>query len=165
MFDWDSFIARLSAYPDGMHRLLPPCPDERIRALDTELGHFPHVLNEMLRRANGIELFCCPNATTTLFGISTIPALPPFEWAPDWHIDKFTPKWRALGSDREDDWAIAMTNYGGLVLLNADGITKEWDTCERRWLSINLPFSDWIDKEMREGDVTLAELQADERAE
>ncbi len=46
------------------------------------------------------------------------------EWGADWYIDKFTPKWRESGPNRSGDWAIGMTNYGGLLLLVNIGASK-----------------------------------------
>ena len=157
MFDWDAFVARLRAYPAGVHQLLPPCPDDRVRAVEKELGKLPETLEEMLKRFNGANLFISAGLLS-LFRISTIPPLPPLEWAPQWCIDKFTPQWRAAGSNRQGDWAIAMTNYGGLVLLDADGTVKEWDTGESRWLSKNMPLGEWIEKMMSEGEVIMADV-------
>lgn len=157
MYDWDEFLSRLRAYPRHFHRVLPPCPSERIDAVETELGQLPVVLKEMLTHFNGAELFLSAGASFSVFGISTLPPLLPSEWAPEWYIDKFTPVWRAAGSNRRRDWAIAMTNYGGLVLLDGDGAIKEWDTGQRTWLVTNLPFGEWVEKVIVEGEVIMAE--------
>jgi hypothetical protein len=156
-FDWDAFLGRLRAYPPEFHRVLPPCSAERIEAVEKELGRLPQTLKEMLKHLNGAELFIVGLPYLSLFGISTIPLLPPFEWSTGWYIDTFTPKWRATGSGRQNDWAIAMTNYGGLILVDGDETVKEWDTGESRWLCERLPFHKWIEKVMSEGDVTTAE--------
>ena len=50
-----------------------------------------------------------------------------------------------------------MTNYGGLVLLDADETIKEWDTGQSTWLSRNLPFGEWIEKVISEGEVIMAD--------
>lgn len=154
MFDWDAFLVRLQAYPSHFHHFLPPCPGERIEAVEKDLGKLPATLKAMLKCFNGAELFL---RSFSLFRISTVPPLPPFEWAPEWCIDAFTPKWRAAGSNRQGDWAIAMTNYGGLVLLDANETIKEWDTGQSTWLVKNLPFGEWIEKVIREGEVIMAE--------
>ncbi len=154
MFEWGAFVARLRAYPSHFHRTLPPCPGERIEAVERELGKLPTTLKAMLRHFNGAKLF---DASFRLFGISTIPPLPPLEWAPEWCIDTFTPKWRAAGSNREGDWAIAMTNYGGLILVDENETIKEWDTGQSTWLLKNLPLGEWIEKVMSEGEVIMAE--------
>jgi hypothetical protein len=164
MFDWDALIVRLDEYPSGMHRLLPPCTNKRIQAVEQQLGRFPQVLVEMLQRFNGGKLFGCPNAHTRLFGISTDLPLPPMEWAEDYYIDKLTPKWRAARPDRRCDWAIGVTGFGGLILLSDDEKVSEWDTLDAVWLQNDIPFTDWLRNEMREGDITLAELAADEAA-
>jgi hypothetical protein len=132
IFDWDAFVIRLRTYPSGFHRVLPPCPADRVQNVVVELGKLPQMLGEMLARLNGAQLFCAPNPSVTLFGLTPNPPLPPFEWAPEWCIDTFTPKWRAAGTSRESDWAIAMTIYGGLILVDADETVKEWDTISSR---------------------------------
>lgn len=154
MFDWAGFLVRLQAYPPHFHRILQPCPVERIEAVEKELGKMPATLTAMLRQFNGAKLF---DASFSLFGISTIPPLPPLEWAPEWCIDKFTPKWRAAGSNRQEDWAVAMTNYGGVVLLDLNGTVKEWDTGESIWLSRDLAFEEWIETLITEGEAIMAE--------
>ena len=158
MFDWDAFLSRLRRYPPGLHSLWPPCPAEQIEAVERELGGLPTTIWEMLRRFNGAELFCIMGAAFTFFRVSTVPPLPPSEWASDWCIDIFTREWRKAGANRERDWAIGMNNYGGLVLLDANGNIKEWDTGETRWLLKNVPFDEWIDKLMDEGEEIMAEL-------
>jgi hypothetical protein len=155
--DWDAFLVRLGAYPTGLHGVLPPCPDERIEAVEKEIGTLPTTLKEMLRRFNGAELFRCPDPFVSLFRISSIPPLPPLEWAPEWCVDTFTRRWRAAGCDRQEDWAIAMTNYGGLVLLCASGTVKEWDTGESRWLVRDMDLREWLDKIVSEGEIIMAE--------
>lgn len=154
MFDWGALLVRLQAYPPHFHRILPPCPGERIEAVEKELGKLPTTLKAMLRHFNGAKLF---DASFSLFGISLIPPLPPLEWAPEWCVDKFTRKWRAAGSGRQGDWAIAMTNYGGLILLNGNERIKEWDTSQSTWLLKDLPVGEWIEKVISEGEVIMAE--------
>lgn len=157
MFDWGAFVVRLRAYPPHFHRILPPCPGERIEAVEKELGKLPTTLTAMLSHFNGAKLFLSAGPSFSLFGISTNPPLPPLEWAPEWCIDKFTPKWRAAGPNRQDDWAIAMTNYGGLILLDGNETIKEWDTGQSTWLSKNLPLVEWIENVISEGEVVMAE--------
>lgn len=157
MFDCDALLVRLRAYPSHFHRILPPCPGERIEAVEKELGKLPTTLNEMLRRFNGAELFISGGPFVSFFRISAIPPLPPLEWAPEWCVDTFTRKWRAAGANRQGDWAVAMTNYGGLVLLGADETIKEWDTGQSVWLSKNLPLGEWIETVFSEGETIMAE--------
>src|ERR1700687_2139736 len=113
IFDWNSLLARLRSYPPNIHRLLPPCPRERIATVESEQGQLPKALKEMLKRMNGGELFIRAGPMLSVFGISIVPPLPPTEWAPDWWIDKFTPTWRQAGLGGQDDWVIAMMNFGG----------------------------------------------------
>jgi hypothetical protein len=95
----------------------------------------------------------------TVFGISGIPPLPKFEWAPHWYIDKFTPAWRRASPRREKHWAIAMTNYGGLIILRDDGSIKQWDTSRGMWEKSKWTFDEWVRDIFREGD---AFMKADE---
>jgi hypothetical protein len=127
--------------------------------VEKELGELPAILKEMLKRINGAKLFDMGLSLVRLFGISTIPPLPPLEWSPEWCIDRFTPRWREAGLNREADWAIGMTNYGGLILLDANEAIKEWDTGETRWLLRNVPFDEWIEKIMSEGVETMADSE------
>jgi hypothetical protein len=157
MFDWGDFLVRLRAYPSHFHRILPPCPRERIEAVEKELGRLPTTLTAMLRHFNGAKLFLSAAPSFSLFGISLEPPLSPLEWAPEWCIDSFTPQWRAAGSNRHDDWAIAMTNYGGVILLDRNECIKEWDTTQSAWLSNNLPLGKWVQNVIREGDAIMAE--------
>jgi hypothetical protein len=154
--DWQHVLIRLDAYGSGVHRILPPCPEDRLEAVQTQFGKMPGELIEMLQFFNGGRLFINAMQLVSLFGISTIPPLPPFEWAPDWYIDKVTPAWRSSGS-RENEWAIAMMNYGGLIILADDGTTKEWDTSQRTWTPGAWQFDEWMEKLLREGDAYMRE--------
>lgn len=157
MFDWDAFLLRLRKYPATFYRILPSYSGGRIMAVEGEFGRLPTTTKEMLRRFDGAKLFISGIPFVRLFRLSNTPPLPPLEWAPEWCIEEFTRKWRAAGSDRQDDWAIAMMNYGALVLLQADDTVKEWDTGESRWLLKGLAFGDWIEKVMREGELIMAD--------
>jgi hypothetical protein len=114
--------------------------------------------------SNGAELFIGGSGAgpmLTLFRISTIPSLPSLEWADDWYIDKLTPKWRERGPNRNDDWAIGMTNYGGLILFSESRGIKEWDTGETRWLLEDITFGEWIEKVIVDGEIMITELKLD----
>lgn len=112
----------------------------------------------MLGHFNGAQLFDKgPGNLVTLFGISEDPPLPPVEWAEDWWIDKFTPPWRAAGRNRQNDWTIAMMNYGVLVLLDGQGTVKQWDTSQQQWDQEPLPFDRWLQGLLCEGDAFLNE--------
>lgn len=165
---WNAIVRRLDSYPSRIHRLLPPCSEERLREVQSKLGKLPKGVIEMLRQFNGAELFMKHGPMITVFGISTLPALPPLEWAEDWYIDIFTPWWRAfgerqppqrpVGEDRQNDWAVAMMNYGGLIIVGGDGRVREWDTAQRMWdpRSFN-DFEEWVEDILREGDAFLKE--------
>lgn len=155
--DWEHVVARLRSYSANINQLLPPCPEDRIRAVQAELGEIPRVLVNMLSHFNGGELFVDHGPLISIFGISTIPPLPPLEWAPDWYIDKFTPSWRS-SSNRRGDWVIAMWNYGGLVVLDECGLTKEWDTAVGNWGERTLPLDEWVEDVFREGNAFLEEI-------
>jgi hypothetical protein len=152
--DWGDVLARLRSYPAPIHNILPPCPDERIKAVEKQLGALPQPLADMLAHFNGAELFINGMPLVTIFGISRIPPLPPLEWAPDWYIDKFTAICRSV-RDQQDDWAIAMMNYGGLILLDAEGTTEEWDTAQNMWGPREWTLAEWIEEILCEGDAFL----------
>ena len=117
----------------------------------------PIALVEMLKLFNGAELFVKTGPMVTIFGISANPPLPPLEWAADWYIEKFTPAWRSFGQGNQTDWAIAMMNYGGLIILNKNGTTREWDTSQGMWGSKTWEFGDWVDDVLRNGEVYMRE--------
>lgn len=153
---WDEFLRRLNQYPTGVHQILPACPDDRLRTVQSDLGDLPDVLREMLARFNGAKLFADVMPLATLFGVSTIPPLSELEWGIDWYIDRFTPSWRAF-SQRDGDWAIAMMNYGGLIVLDDATQIHEWDTSERRWLIEKMPLAEWLDEILKSGEQYLNE--------
>ena len=154
--DWEMFLSRLEKYPVGTHRILPPCPEDRIQTVQAEYGQMPSELVSMLRHFNGAELFIKTGPLISIFRVSTIQPLPPLVWAPEWQIENFTSRWRSCGSGR-NEWAIAMMNYGGLILLDSAGNTKEWDTAERNWIGQNLTLDDRIEDLLTQGDKYLAE--------
>ena len=163
-YDWDTLVARLRKYPADYHHFLAPCPQHRIADAGKQLGTMPAILKQMLENFNGAELFvdaCGGGAMLSLFGLTTVPPLPPLEWGEDWYIDRFTPHWRAAGTDRDDDWAIGMENYGGLILFNESRGISEWGTSERGWLLENVVFGDWIEKVIADGETVMAELNQD----
>jgi hypothetical protein len=155
--NWQNIMQRLNAYPAGIHRSLSPCPDERIRAVQSALGEMPNALVEMLKLFNGAELFVRNSPMVTIFGISANPPLPPLEWAADWYIDKFTPVWRSTNQDRQTDWAIAMMNYGGLIILGQDGTAREWDTSQGTREPKTWEFGKWVDDVLHNGESYMQE--------
>lgn len=157
--DWEHFLYRLRAYPNGTHRLLPPCPEKDLELIQEQLGKLPSVLIAMLRHFNGARLFDINGPLFSLFGVSTAPPLPPLQWAPEWYIDKFTPAWRK-SHQRPHDWVIAITNYGGLIILNHMQMIQEWDTAQSTWARQDIQFSDWINEIFDEGDTCLRELNS-----
>lgn len=154
--DWEGFLRRLRSYPAHVHNILPPCPEERIEAVEEEFGKLPEPLGDMLRHFNGAQLFDRTGYLLTIFGVSAIPPLPPFEWGPDWYIDKFTARWRSCGR-RENDWAIAMMCYGVLIVLAGDGCVREWDTSQGNWGPKKWSLEGWLEAVIREGDAYLNE--------
>jgi hypothetical protein len=155
--DWTDVLHRLQCYRTGLHHIRPPCPAESIDYTQRLLGSMPETLVKMLRTFNGAKLFNLEGPVYSIFGVSTIPRLPELDWAPDWYIDKFTPLWRR-SSGRVRDWAIAMTNYGGLVLMDEYGLVSEWDTSQRNWSQRNTQIETWIGTVFYEGDICLHEL-------
>lgn len=157
--DWKWFLNHLqNAYPTGIHRILPPCSPAEIAALESAHGRPPHELIEMLQHMNGAELFVKSMPLVTFFRASCIHPLTPSQWAQDWYIDKFTAAWRSKGRS-QDEWPIAMTNYGVLIVLDTRGITKEWDTGQCTWGDKELTLQDRLEDLLREGDVYLSEAE------
>jgi hypothetical protein len=117
----------------------------------------PATLKDMLQHFNGAELFIGGLPMLTIFGVTTIPSLPPLEWAEDWYIDKLTPNWRMSGSNRDKDWAIGMTNYGGLILFNESHGISEWDGGESRLVFKSMVLDDWVEKVIADGETMMAE--------
>jgi hypothetical protein len=155
---WDDFVRRLDSYPPGTDTFLPPCSEERLQAVESELGRLPAGIIDMLKHFNGANLFKCPGQLVAVFGISTIPPLPAFEWGVDTYIDKFTPLWRAAGENRQNDWAIAMMNYGGLVIVDAAERVREWDTAVGEWDPRSFDgLAEWAEDILSEGDAFLKE--------
>ena len=161
-FDWVALIDRLRKYPCSHHQFLAPCPHDRIANVEEKFGAMPAILREMLEHFNGAKLFIEGLPLLTLFRISTVPPPRSLEWGEDWYIDKFTPKWRESGPNRNDDWAIGMMNYGGLIFFSESRGIKEWDTGESRWLLEDIPFAEWIEKVRRDGEIMMAELKLDD---
>jgi hypothetical protein len=155
--NWKNIMQHFNTYPAEIRRLLSPCPDEWIRAVQSDLGEMPNSLVEMLKLFNGAELFVGNGPMVTIFGISANPPLSPLEWAPDWYVDKFTPAWRATDQGRQTDWAIAMMNYGGLIILGQDGTTREWDTRQGTWGAKTWEFHEWVDDILRDGEASMEE--------
>jgi hypothetical protein len=93
--DWKAFVARIRAYPAKVHKILPPCSADRLDELERQLGAFPNVLLAMLKEFNGLKLFISGGPWMTIFGVSTVPLLPPLICGPEWYIDKFVPRWRS----------------------------------------------------------------------
>ncbi len=77
----------------------------------------------------------------------------------DLGIRAYTQHWREK-SGRANDWAIAMTNYGSLILLGRDSTVREWDQSDG-WIGEVCDFPKWITKIFKEGDEYLAEASAD----
>ncbi len=149
---------RLQEYPSGYFRLLAPCPSERIEAAERRLGAMPPTLKDMLQHFNGAELFIAAVPMLTICGVTTVPPLSPLEWGENWYIDKLTPDWRTSGSNRDNDWAIGIMNYGGLILFNESHGIGEWDTSESRWLFESMVLDDWVEKVIADGETMMAEL-------
>jgi hypothetical protein len=163
--DWENIQNRLRSYPYGVHEIRCPCSQERLKATQLYLGNLPESIIEMVRHFNGARLFIAKNGggeMLTVFGISDDPPLSSVEWASDWYIDKFTPRWRAAGSGRNSQFAIGMTNYGGVILYE-NGVISEWDTAERHWAQPKYSLGEWFERILTEGDTYLRELEGDEK--
>ena len=155
--DWQDMLRKIEAYPSKVHRVLPPCPNERREEVEAALGTMPAALVGMLNHFNGARLFINNGPFVSIFGISAIPPLPSMEWAPDWQIDKFTPAWRSADKGREREWVIAMINYGGLIILDQSETVREWDTAQGLWGPKVWNFAGWIDDILAEGELHMRE--------
>jgi hypothetical protein len=149
--DWEKVLDRLAQYPPETHRFLPPCSEQRMVEVTAELGEIPEQIKDMLHKFNGAELFIRNGPMITLFGISPVPPLAEVEWAQDWWIDKFTPAWRAA-FHREKDWAIAISNYDGLTVLDDESRVREWDRGAHRWGPTDPDLGAWIERILKEGE-------------
>lgn len=123
-----------------------------MKAVELELGIMPLTLKEMLSQFNGAKLFVRAIPFLRLFRVSTVPAPSPLEWAPEWCIDTYTRKWREADNGRDNDWAFAITNYGGLLLLDETESIKEWDTQQGVWLARDVLLTEWIEKMICDGE-------------
>jgi hypothetical protein len=161
--NWEEILRRFATYPPGVQELRPPCSEEKLREVQSRLGELPSGVIDMLRHFDGANLFCTIAASITIFPASGVPPLPRFEWAEGWYIDEFTLRWRAAkGDDRENDWAIAMTNYGGVTIVRPDGRVREWDTAQRAWDPRTFDnFDLWFEMLLREGDEFLKQAVDD----
>jgi hypothetical protein len=110
----------------------------------------------MTSQDEGNTLFVKTVPLVSILGISSIPPVPPREWAPEWYIDRLTPKWRASGHSHKD-WPIAIMNYGVVIVLDSGGVTREWDTGQRRWGTRKLTLGERMEDLLREGEVYLSE--------
>lgn len=158
--NWADVLDRLRSYPASVQRFRPPCPKDRIEIVQQQLGMLPAELSDMLNHFNGAKLFDAGagGSMVSLFGTTEDPPLPRFEWGVDWYIDTFTPAWRAaVGVSRQDDWVVAMMNYGDLIILDKNGTVREWDTAVKFWSPNVLSFAEWIEDILRQGDNYLKE--------
>jgi len=153
---WEEFASRLRTYPAGVHKLLPPCSEERLNEVQASLGTMPNDLADMLRRFDGAQLFIKHGPLLSIFRSSINPSLSSMEWAADWCIDQYTPAWRA-SHHRPTDWAIGMMNYGGLILLDKEGSVREWDTSQHTWEPRTWTIEEWLARILEEGDAYLNE--------
>ncbi len=157
MFDCSAFLARIRKYPSDSYRLLAPAKFETIKAVEDRLGKLPQSIAEFVNCVDGGELFILGCPLVTFFRLSGDPPLPVAEWPPDWYIDRFTARWRAESIARQNQWAIAMTSYGALALLDEDEAVDQWDTTEQRWISGKIPFAEWIEQLFADGDRIIAD--------
>ncbi len=155
--DWTEFLNRLHAYPPDIVTIRPPCSPVRVVTVEKEFEELPRALIDLVCCFNGAKLFRHCGALLRIFGISEDQPLSKFEWAEDWYIDKFTPKWRAAGAGRDSQFAIGMKNYGGVILFE-NGLIKEWDTAQREWSSSSYKLDDWLEIVLRDGDNFLREI-------
>jgi hypothetical protein len=146
MVDWESFARTLRSFPPGANQLRPPCCVERLASAELKLGPIPADLRSMLTTFNGGELFINGPPFLTIFGIDHSAGPSPS----DWFIDVYTPVWRSAAG-RDFDWAVAMTNYGGLIVLGPDNMVCEWDVSQGKWDGQALDLVKWTQKVLIEG--------------
>lgn len=154
--NWERVLGELRRYPSGVNRLRPPCPEDRLAAAQSILSGMPVDIVEMLRRFNGAKLFINGIQLVVIFGIYVDPPPSPLEWAPNWYIDRFTKKWFSSESQSED-LVIAMTNYGGLIVIDKSGKVREWDTQQKIWTSKKRSFDEWIEEMLHTGEQYMKE--------
>jgi hypothetical protein len=155
--NWTAFQERLETFPQGSHMTRPPISVKRLNEVQKRFENLPGPLLAMVKHFNGAELFARGMPMLTLFGLTEDPPLDEMEWAEDWYIDVFTPKWRGAEEDRESQFVFGMTNYGGVIIYDEE-IVKEWDTAQRTWLP-EYEFEDWLEKVLQDGDTMLRELE------
>jgi hypothetical protein len=157
--NWSDLLGKLKSYPPNTHQFRPPCPKSLIEAAERNMGKLPTELLEMLGHFNGAILFDsgAGGELVTLFGLFENQPISPFEWGPDWYIDKFTPEWRAAGDNRQEDWPFAMMNYGELIIFSERRQIRKWDTGQRQWVPGGLSMEQWVEEILREGDEFLNE--------
>jgi hypothetical protein len=154
---WNEFLTKL-LLPGIIHRIYSPCSSKDIQQVEKKFGKIPNDLLKMLNVFNGAILFIGSGGEfITFFKTSIKSSSPDPEWAPDWYIDKFTHEWRATKEAKATDWAIAMTNYGGLVIMHEDGSISEWDTAINGWTFNNMVLNQWMDVVIKEGNKMLNE--------
>jgi len=154
--NWNYILRRIDDYPNGVHRIRPPCEPERVIAIQAELGRMPQQIVEMLKHFNGGKLFCRIVPFVSIFGVSVMPLLPSLENASDWYVDRFTPIWRESKGGC-DEWTIGMTNYGGLLVMDSNANVREWNTSESIWSPQSWSFNEWIEHVFIEGDNYLSQ--------
>jgi hypothetical protein len=52
---------------------------------------------------------------------------------------------------------IAVTNYGGLSILEQNSIVTEWDSSQQKWAADRYSFNEWVEKVLEEGAAYLEE--------
>ena len=158
-FDCQKLMNRIRAHPDDWCTLLPPCFPKDIAEVEKRLrSEISPALSDMLQCFNSAEFFIAAIPLLTFFPVSNIAAHTPPDWAAGWYVDEFTAKWRADSAHRDQDWAVAITNYGGLILFDAEEHIKEWDINESRFIIEQMPFEQWIEKVFAEGEAMMREL-------
>jgi hypothetical protein len=149
--DWKSVVNRLMELPARVMSLAAPCPQQRIRGTEAQLGKLPSQIVGLLTAFNGGELFIDATPFITIFGLS-LAGDPPDR---DWSVDRFTAKWRAA-MNRPNDWIIGVSNYGGIYVVDENNIVREWDSAQKRWTK-EFSFEEWIEFLFSEGQAYLDE--------
>lgn len=136
-----------SIISSGVHRMMPPRDSLEITRVEAELGSLPQEMKEVLRICNGGELFIFSGPQVTLFGIRH--EVDKFIWYPGYFIEPATRDWRAKHG-RIDEWAFAMTSYGGLIVVTSERVF-EFDCGSEigSWSTV----SEWLDHVVAEAAI------------
>jgi hypothetical protein len=150
--NWTLFTNTLQETDGTRHRLMPPCPEERIEWLEQRWGSLDPTLRSMLLLFNGAELFIDAVPMVTVLGISTEPPQPPLVWPKECCMDYWLDSRPYSG---KPGWPIARTNYDSLWIFDGQKV-QEW-YAEGDGMGQALIFSAWAEQVIEDGKKYLTE--------